>query len=361
VLTRIEIDAITPVLTQLVSRAGGRNWFIGALLPSAFLPELSIVAPQTASDDFVAAAALQICINKEWPEQPGQPCWLELVLTAVAAQGLTVVPNLTSVTIPRIQRRENILDQTWDEEWLLNDFPFFNRTELRSAVRSFAPLTGKPVLRIEGPTKVGKTYSKELFEKVSLTGAWAFRVVKVELKNGAQITMNALTLATALVQGMDCDPDTSSLPLAEPKDQNILLLKGWVLQKAGGTRKKWWFFLDGFRFLPPGNSARALIQALADSIANDNYRERLRLILVDYDEDLEQVEEDRVAWERVSPGILDEQYLLPHVKRCLNIKSPQLPANQLDAKAKAALVGLPTDGTRLKELRKRIIILSKVP
>lgn len=359
-LTRDEIEAITPVLRDLIARHG-RNWFIGALLPSAFLSELSIAAPATASDDLVAAAALQVCINKEWPQQPGLASWLELLLTAVATQGLTPVPNLTVAIIPRIQRRENILDQNWDEEWLLNDFPFFDRTELRIAVRSFAPLTGKPVLRIEGPTKVGKTYSKELFEKVSLTGAWAFRVVKVELKNGAQITMNALTLAAALLQGMGCDADTSALPLSEPKDQNILLLKGWVLQKAASTRQKWWFFLDGFRFLPPGNSARLLIQALADSIANDSYRERLRLILVDYDEDLDQVEEDRVAWERLTPGVLDEQYLRPHVKRCLQMKSPQLPPQQLDAKAEAALTGLPTDGTRLKELRKRIIVLSKVP
>ena len=103
-LTRNEIDAVTPVLTDLIARAGGRNWFIGALLPSAFLSELSVVAPHTASDDLVAAAALQICITKEWPEQPGQACWLELLLTAVAAQALTVVPNLTSTIIPRVQR-----------------------------------------------------------------------------------------------------------------------------------------------------------------------------------------------------------------------------------------------------------------
>jgi hypothetical protein len=358
VLTREEVEAITPVLTDLIAR-NGRNWFISALLPSTFLSELSIVAPQTASDDLVSAAALQVCINKEWPQVPGQTSWLELLLAAIAAQGLTPVPDLTATIIPRIRRRENILDQTWDEEWLLNDFPFFDRVDLRQAVRSFAPLGGKPVLRIEGPSKVGKTYSKELFEKVSLTGAWSFRVVKVELKNGAQIAMNALTLAAALVQGMNCDADTSTLPLAEPKDQNILLLKGWVLQKAGSTRQKWWFFLDGFRYLPPGNSARLLIQALADSIANDNYRERLRLILVDYDEELDQVEEDRVAWERLTPGVLDEQYLLPHVTRCLRIKSPNLPASQLDAKAQAALAGLPNDGTRLKELRKRIIVLSR--
>jgi hypothetical protein len=317
VLTETEFDDILKVLTDILAMNGGRAWFNTVFQGPEFPKLLSVAIGQTGSDEQVAGAAIQVCINREWLDET--PCWMERMLISIHKQGETGIGEVTNmpVIIDRIHNKINIRDQIWYHNWVLDDRPFVDRNLFRETLTQVARVDGRPILRIEGESKTGKSYSRQLLQYVSLTSQWSFKVIQVEIREGTGFTMNSLRLAQQSVGEMGGSTALTETGVADPSEDDIPLLLTWIWRIACNASKRYWIFLDGFRFLHQKNSARSLIQALADKIANGNYRQWLRLVLVDFDEELTQVdEEDSVAYDRPDPAKADANAILDCLRQC---------------------------------------------
>ena len=192
------------------------------------------------------------------PGMAGRPCWLVRLLNQVRANsGAGGIGNVTNVDtiIKRLKRKVNVLNEAWHVPWVRDGLPFIDRTSLRETLKEVACLAGRPILRIEGERGSGKTYSSELLEYVSQSGAWSFRVIKVPVEEGSEIMMNALVLAQIIVGEMGFKNSVADSGLSDPTVHYIPLLQTWILQCARSSGKQWWLFLDGFRALPEKNSA----------------------------------------------------------------------------------------------------------
>jgi hypothetical protein len=361
-LTSGEFDEIAAVLTQILAMNGaGRAWFAGVYGGPTFLVVLDTLAGPAASDQQVAAAAIRACMLREWLDDP---CWLLRLMRQVKANGgaggIGMVANAEAI-IARLEQRINVLDDVWYTPWVRDGLPFFDRGPLRDTLKTLARNTGRPILRIEGDPASGKSYSSQLLEYVSQETTWSFQVINVEVTEGSEIMMNALSLAQIIVGEMGFKNTVADSGLPDPTVHNIPLLQTWILQSARASGKQWWLFLDGFRKLPEKNTARDLIQGLGDKIANGNYRQHLRLILSDYDKALSRVEEEKVAFDR--PQRLPDAEALPAVRDCLSRvyrEANRAPAEgELDAKAQAVLLGIPPDEAWVVAVSKRLKAMAK--
>jgi hypothetical protein len=343
-LTSFEIDEIQKVLTQILALRGGRPWFQGVFGGPDFMVCLSELAGAAASDEQIASAAIQVCVVREWRDNPP---WLVRLLTRIGAEsglgGIGAVATLNAI-VGRLQNKINILDDQWYVHWVQNGLPFVDREPLRDTLRDLARADGRPVLRIEGDAHSGKTYTNELLEHVSQTQGWSFKIIRVEVEKESALTMNALTLAQIIVgeMGFPNSPADSTLP--DPAVHDIQLLQRWVLGKARASGKRWWLSLDGFGLLPEKNTARSLIQGLADNIANRSFRESLRLILIDYDKPLTRVEDERIAFDTPEARLADK-VAVKAIQDCLDrlykALGRQPASGEIETKTQAILTNVP--------------------
>ncbi len=356
-LTSSEFDEIASVLTQILAvNSIGRAWYLAVYGGPGFSVLLDELAGPAASDHLLAAAGIRVCLMREWTDDP---CWLLKLLNQVRANagagGVGLVSNVDAI-IDRITRKINILDEVWYSPWVRDGEPFFDRGPLRDTLKNVSRTTGRAILRIEGDADSGKTYSSQLLEYVSQETAWSFQVINVEVEKGSEITLNALSLAQIIVGEMGFRHTVADSGLADPAVHSIPVLQTWILQSARASGKQWWLFLDGFRLLPEKNTARDLVQGLADKIANGSYRQYLRLILCDFDKPLSRVDEDKMLFDR--PQRLSDPDALLAVRECLRrlyIAENKIPApGELDARAQAVLLNLPADEPWIVSVSRRV-------
>jgi hypothetical protein len=355
-----EFDEIRTALTQIVV-LNGRNYF-QIIAGIEFMEALNKRAGPAASDEQIAAGALQVCMRREWTDMP---CWLIRLLMQVKAQGgiggVNPVAKIDDI-IQRLEQKINVLDDVWYSHWVTDGLPFVDRTPLRDTLKEFSRSTGRAILRIDGEPDTGKSYSKQLLEHVSATEGWSFRIINVELEKGAEISMNALVLAQLIVGEMGFPNKVSDSGLQDPTVHNIPILQTWILRCARESEKRWWFFLDGFGSLPESNTARSLIQGLADKIANGSYREILRMILVDYDKPLSRVEEEKIAVDRSDTPLsahLTEQAVYDCLERLYQQLSRTPATDELETKTKALLSDIPAGAPWIVTLNKRLRAAAK--
>lgn len=361
-LTPVESAQVQEVLTEILAISGGRAYFQTVFGGPEFMVALGALAGPASSDQQVAAAAILACKNREWLDNPS---WLEMLLDAVRKEGQTggvkTVPDISAI-INRVHKKINILDDVWDAHWLQNGLPFLDRSGLRDTLKEIWRADGRSILRIEGDSRSGKTYSNELLEHASMSMNWAFRVIKVEVEKGSEIGMDALVLSQILVgeMGFPITPDATIVP--DRNVPSIPLLQTWILSTARASKARWWLFLDGFSSLPKTNSARQLIQGLAEKIANSSFREVLRLILSDYNEPLSRVSTAKVAFDSADTQI-PETSAMTAVSQCLNKLFRELQRvpqeGQLDSLAHVILQPVPADKSWMETVHQRLTAVAK--
>jgi len=357
-----EFDQIQLVLTQILAMNDARGWLRTVYSGPTFMVELNEMVGQTASDEQVAAAAIRTCMLREWADDP---CWLVTLLRRVKESsgvgGIGIVPDIDPL-IQRLMNKVNVLDDIWYTPWVQDGLPFVDRAPLRDTLCDLARVNGRSILRIEGGPDTGKTYSSQLLEHVSLASGLSFRVIKVEVESGSEIMMNALSLAQIIVGEMGFPNTVADSGLPDPTVHHIPLLQTWILRCALNSKTRWWFFLDGFGLLPENNTARNLIQGLADKIANGNFRQWLRLILVDYDKPLSRVEDEKVVFDRPDPQ-LPTPVAEAAIRECLERlyrelgRTPQ--PGELEAKAQALLANIPPADPWIVTVNKRLRAAAK--
>jgi hypothetical protein len=319
--------------------------------------DLNKMAGPTASDEQIAAATLHACMLREWAEDP---CWLVKLLLRLkdssGVAGIGVVQNI-DLLIQRLNNKVNVLDEIWYTHWVQDGLPFVDRAPLRDTLRDLARVNGRSILRIEGDSCSGKTYSSQLLEHVSLTSGLPFRVINIKIEKGSEIGMDALLLSRMIVGEMGFPSTVANSGLTDPTVHEIPVLQTWILGSVSNSKARWWLFLDGFRFLPESNSARNLIQGLAEKIATGSFRQWLRLILVDYDKPLARVEDERIVFDTPDRQ-LPSQLAEANIRDCLNhlyLDLGRVPQpGELETKAQALLTNIPPTEPWIVTVNKRL-------
>jgi|SRR5215213_918084 len=166
--------------------------------------------------------------------------------------------------------------------WVMAQQPFLSRPDLRTAARNLVEGVNQPILRVNGPSKSGKTYTTQLFSFVMTETRPDLHVVPVELAPGTGPTYKVEELAESLTLTMpniDLVPQrsTSSYPKA---------LARWLVRNVNRNPGLWVFVLDGFGQQNVQDEVVEFIHLLAQYVITPEYARKMRLVLLHFEKDL---------------------------------------------------------------------------
>jgi hypothetical protein len=177
--------------------------------------------------------------------------------------------------------------------------PFFSRCKLRPAVKTLLAANAQPILRIIGPERSGRTYTSELIDHVCAMTRLDVHVIPVIVAKGAGPSYTVEDLADTLVA--PTTRDVSSRPARSSSNYPATLCR-WALNAAIQLPGRWIYVLDGFNQPDLQDETRQLVQSLAQQIAGPGeFRKRMRLVLIDYDVKLPNVQLGALLDEQVPP------------------------------------------------------------
>lgn len=182
--------------------------------------------------------------------------------------------------LERVRRKEDPNPDPFLSPWLLRDEPFVNRAGLRTAVRSLFEDSSRPILRVNGPEKSGKTYTMQYLNYVSVTTRQDVHVVPVVLTPGTGPSFELSDLTDEMTITMQTKP-FSDLETAAARRRWLIL---WAHRNPG----LWIFVLDGFGAtdsqgqLEIKKDVHEFILQLAQHIGNPEIGRKLRLVLLHF-------------------------------------------------------------------------------
>jgi hypothetical protein len=220
-----------------------------------------------------ATWVVDTCLSSRWQFNPSL---LELLLQRLVVQGGkgALQPILT-----RVQAGTDPNPDPFRSLWVLSDQPFLDRAPLRIAARRLIEDSAKPIFRVNGPAKSGKSYTTELLSYVMRECRPDLHVVPVLLAPGTAASYGVEELAESLTLSMEkAEPlpsrSTSSYPSA---------LGRWVIRNANRNAGLWIFVLDGFGQPSLKSEVMELLQFLAQQIGIPEFARKLRLVLLHFD------------------------------------------------------------------------------
>jgi hypothetical protein len=301
-----------------------------------------------------AELSVQVCVERGWQDPP--PSWMERLLQGIDADVLapTRIPNLAAI-LTRIAEgptKDPRLDAI-ESELVLNDVPFLDRDEVRKGVRELLESGKRAVLVIGGDPKSGRSYCSELFQYISGRSGYFFKVAPVPIEPGQGRACTPKLLALNIAGAMG---STASPPEVDPVHRTIEPYKNFVLTIAENSPHHWWILLDGFSDVPPENETRKLIQGLAKSIATEHYRERLRLVLVDYSG----LQLSPLSYMpcKINPQSIGKKHIRSYFEKLKVKHNSRLTPKELDAFTDGIWDSLPNDVTRLCVLNEQVSLLA---
>jgi len=177
-LTRQERTDIIGALAQHLVQTP-----IGTLITLVFsLPDrkelgempLTLIVPTDQATWIVDA-----CMTSKWRRNPSL---MELLLNRLANQ--PGMPDFSAV-LARVKLKEDPNPDPFQSFWVMANQPFLARPDLRKAAKDLLESVNQPILRVNGPSKSGKSYTTELFNFVMNTDSWPdLHVVPAKLSVG---------------------------------------------------------------------------------------------------------------------------------------------------------------------------------
>lgn len=170
---------------------------------------------------------------------------------------------------------------------LAGNFPLINRTVLRSKLTNLLGPYGAPLFVVNGQSGSGKSYSRNLIEHCYIK-ANIFRHVPIVPQLDPQLAKEALPedLAVEIVNGMGFEPNRQSLPT---RDSSVTInqygkrLAVWLLEHIkADDQNVYWIVLDGYGCDELYDWTRSFISSLAVKITAGLYRQKVKLILLNY-------------------------------------------------------------------------------
>jgi hypothetical protein len=288
---------------------------------------------------------VRLCIANGWAGAP--PPWLVRLIVGFQ---LHVLDARMQLLVERLKNPPpppgaNPLDF----KLLNNSTPFVNREGLRLKLRALESPTAqaRPILVLNGPSQIGKTYSANYIDHYSLVQA-TITPHRFVFDADLGLELKPELVALDLVQSLG-KPDATP----PPAHTNIKLyaqqLANWVLSEASDPTQQNWFILDNFRGDTLRADTREFLIALSDKITNGAFRKHCRLILIGFDRALLTVEAGKVDEEVIQP-CSDSEIVLA-VAEILQRAPVAIPVLQVSP---VILGGLPPNPGRMAELNIRL-------
>jgi hypothetical protein len=221
-----------------------------------------------------AAWLVDACLSLRWRRLPSA---MELLLTRLVNTGGKggLAPILT-----RVQQKIDPNPDPFDTLWVMAQQPFFSRLPLRKAARNLVEGVNQPILRVNGPSMSGKTYTRQLFEFVMSEVRPDLHVVPVELAPETGPSYTVEELADSLTLSMNTDPVPQRSASSYPK-----ALARWLVRNVNRNPGIWIFVLDGFG-QKLQDEVVEFINLLAQYVFTPEFTRKMRLVLLHFDQDL---------------------------------------------------------------------------
>jgi hypothetical protein len=235
---------------------------------------------QSASPDEFASLVVGYSLTSRWS---CDPALLDLLLDyLINTKGRGEFETL----LTRVRKREDPNPSPYDAAWLVTQRPFFDRADLRAHVRSLVEENTRPVLRVTpSPESYGRSYSRQFLEHLEEMSPGDTHIVSEELSPGTGPSYQAIDLADAVRAQLGVIDD---LPTRSGSSYPKTVAR-WVLGHIMSKGDRWVIVLDGFGQPGLNPEVRETIEALAAMIPGGQYRRRVRLVLLDYPENLPSV------------------------------------------------------------------------
>jgi hypothetical protein len=340
-----ELDLVIGLLIGEISREiNPRDWFFRNVQDENLLRDL----PITDVFGVLAERAVHLCDESGWDEDP--PLMLRLVGALPETRPIAAIKRKLS---DRPTTRDPFTSRV-----LITRLPLLNRESFRNAVRKLTQPYGKCILTINGPKKCGKSYTAEYVQHLSahLSGRGdGFRIVRVALEGGVGSTYTPDVLCGDIVARMERSP--LNMPAQQtPMAKWISYLTNWMFSEAALTGHRWWWVLDGFCDVDLNLDTRKLVQAIINRVVEGEHANRVRLILLDYPEQLPNEVRPRAHNEPLGSASAIGELDVREVFSELNVDEDLgLTDAQIAAIASRVMTNLPTaEEKRLEALRDRI-------
>jgi hypothetical protein len=331
------------------------------LLTTIFRAEsgpILLTLPSTATQvGEIASFVVTSCLDSGWMKNPAL---LDLLLTfLIDRRGQA---QLTDMRV-RVRAKIDPNPTLYDANWMSGKRPFFDRGDFRNRVAALVDQNARPILRITSlPDSFGRKYGTRFLEHLSDVLPGNMRVVSVELSPKTGPSYRPEDLASAVAsQVVGFGPTAPSRTSSDYASTAALWILGLLIAQPG----RWLIVLDGFG-QKLQDETRLTIEALAAMVPTGQYRQRIRLVLVDYS-DLPGVTLADTLDETLQPVAA----LAPmHIEACLQEMNATrqregrepLPAALLPAIAAGMLAQAPPTGKeRLAKLNEKLILLHDAP
>lgn len=298
-----------------------------------------------------ALELLHACIEDRFTATP--TCWLEAILIKVNVMGQNA---LLQAAIARLHAQRMPPSTAFDKSWL-NQVPFFDRTMFRPLVRKLITTTDLPVLRVNGPSGCGCTYTARALEEIAREYGQHITVLTAEIP-ASQATVYSLEdlvgdLLALVPGGLPLPPRSGSSYPGQ--------LIRHTLNQAASQYQTLIFVIDGAGLPDVNDEIKLFAAGLAKDICRLAARPRARLVLINHQQKLSVQAFDMRDEIVPDPAALQEADL----ERCLvDMEACRLAAGgaklQAPAKeiAKLLLAEAPADPkARLEHLNGRLVAI----
>jgi hypothetical protein len=205
-----------------------------------------------------------------------RPSLMERLLTLLLNQG--AFPRLGAI-LAQVKTGIDPGDKAFDTLWVQADQPFLDRRPLRASIRELVDKSSRPVLRVNGASSSGKSYTTELLNHVMAEIRPDLHVVPAVLSPGAGPLYELDELADSMTYLM---PKRTPFPGRSSSSYAGTLCR-WVVNNAKAHGGIWIFVLDGFAQQGVKLEITDFIQLLAQQVMIPEAAKHVRLVLLHFD------------------------------------------------------------------------------
>jgi hypothetical protein len=228
----------------------------------------------------IAFTAIQTCLESRWTFDPSL---LQMLLEyLIDVRGVGAFDEILTRVRQRIDPNQSI----YNAAWLVGRRPFFDRRDFRSRVQRMIEQNGWAILCVSAVAEsFGRTYSRYFLQHLEDSSPSAVHVLYVGLSVGTGPSYQVLDLLEAVDSQLGAeDPIPARTGSSYPVSAALWMLKQ-IIKRPGC----WLVVLDGFGQKELNPEVRATIEELAVRVPTGQYRLRIRLVLLDYPQELPNV------------------------------------------------------------------------
>jgi hypothetical protein len=289
-LTPAERATVKAALFDLLNQQDDQRSFLANAVFGTDAQRIPGELPLLTTPADYAEATLTVCLR-----YGRTPPLLELLLGRLVIGDGTLQPLLD-----RVRTGVDPNPDAYTDTWLDTRRPFFDRSDLRRRLRALVTESASPILRVVAPADAfGRTYSRTFIDHVAARTGGVTQALGTFLSPGTGPSYAAVDLALDVltpfgVVEADLPPRaSSSYPRA---------ISRFVIGQLMVRPSRWIVVLDGFGQPDLNPEVRETIEAIAFTIPNGVFRDRVRLVLLDYPAPLPGVSPADILEETLAPA-----------------------------------------------------------